>query len=194
MPQGRWDGVLLFGSSDLEYACIVLGLQHFNSPEPCCYCAANETDSPFNDFHAAACWRRTVFTPGQFLRRIRQPRHDLTASTWFNLHSYRLGMLHLLDHHGLASLILGNILWHHLRRACRLLPGDSQGDRLDFLNDDIRGFYTTRAVQNRLPRLKLSNAIEGGGYPELKGRAVKAANTRALVPYAVDLQRLDLQS
>ena len=48
VPQGRWGGVLLFVSSDLEYACNVLGLQHFNSPEPCCCCAANETDRPGN--------------------------------------------------------------------------------------------------------------------------------------------------
>ena len=61
------------------------------------------------------------------------------------------------------------------------------GERLEFLNDDIQGFYTPCRVSNRLPRLKRSN-LKDGDYPELKGNGVKAANTRALLPFLCDLQ------
>ena len=43
-------------------------------------------------------------------------------------------------------------------------------------------------MPHHLPKLKLSNLTREGDFPELHGQAVKAANTRAAVPYAVQLQ------
>ena len=42
-------------------------------------------------------------------------------------------------------------------------------------------------MSNRLPKIKRTNLKEGD-YPELKGNGVKAANTRALLPYVCELQ------
>ena len=68
-----------------------------------------------------------------------------------------------------------------------LLPGSSIEERLAFLNDDVRAFYNANHVNNRLPPFREEN-IKGGEWPELNGRNVKAANTRAFVPYLVALQ------
>ncbi len=46
-----------------------------------------------------------------------------------------------------------------------------------------------QAVSYRLPKLKLSSLTREGDFPELHGHAVKAANTRAAVPYCLELQR-----
>ena len=87
----------------------------------------------------------------------------------------------------MASHVVANVIAMHVEQASDVVPGESQETRLRFINDDIRGFYTDRRVQNRMPPLKMSNLYKDG-FPELHGSAVKAANTRALVPYAMCLQ------
>jgi len=86
-----------------------------------------------------------------------------------------------------ASHVVANVIAMHVEQASDVVPGESQETRLRFINDDIRGFYTDRRVQNRMPPLKMSNLYKDG-FPELHGSAVKAVNTRALVPYAMCLQ------
>ena len=185
---GRWGGVLLFFSSDLEYACNELGLRHFNGVKLCCYCNADTADTPHNDFGSEARWRGTVFGNGQFMRHLRAPRHPAAAHPWFNMYTYRLDLLHILDHHGVSNTIFGNVLWAHIRGPSPVLPGTTQGERIGFLNEDIKAYYDLNAVANRLPPLRVSN-IRPGDFPELSGSVVKAANTRSLAPYVLDLQR-----
>ena len=52
----------------------------------------------------------------------------------------------------------------------------------------MQAFYSATGTASRMPRLRLHN-IRDGSFPELKGRFVKAANTRHLVPYALNLQQ-----
>jgi len=112
----------------------------------------------------------------------------LTQHPFFNKHTYKLDVLHLADHYGISSHIVANIFWSHVHAASLVLPGATQEARLDFLNGDIRAFYSGNGVEARVPTLKLSN-LKRDGFPELHGNGIKAANTRALVPFAVDLQR-----
>ena len=42
-------------------------------------------------------------------------------------------------------------------RLCNVFPGNTTDERLDFMNDDIRAFYSAQRVNNRLPTLKASN-------------------------------------
>jgi hypothetical protein len=44
--EGEWGGVLLFMSSDLDFACNELGLRHFNGVKMCCFCNADTTEPP----------------------------------------------------------------------------------------------------------------------------------------------------
>ena len=152
-------------------------------------CLANSTDIPHNTFHEKATWRRTLVDNAAYMARIRKPLHDLAAHEAFNRYTYRFDLLHMCDHHGVTSHVIANVLWSHVSsdREGEILPGGTVDERLDFLNDDIVGFYHTCRVTNRLPKLKRSNLKEGD-FPELKGNGVKAANTRALLPYVCDLQ------
>ena len=125
-----------------------------------------------------------------FMARLRRPLHPLESHRIFNIHTYRHDLLHMADHHGVLSHVIANILWAHLcgERESQVLPGDTIDQRLRFLNDDVKAFYTTHHVQNRLPPFKEDN-IKRGSFPMLQGRNVKAANTRSFVPYVLALQQ-----
>ena len=187
---GTWGGILLFLGSDLDYVCNTMGLPHFNGVEQMCsLCLANRTTLPFTILGEGAPWAATCVDNGTFLARLRQPLHPAAGHPWFNLHTYRHDLLHMLDHHGLASHVIANILWAHLSgdREVLVLPGANMAERLAFLNDGVQGYYDHNRIDSRLPRLKESN-IKDSDWPELKGNDVKAANTKAFVPYIVALQ------
>jgi len=186
--RGNEDGVLLFFSSDLEHVCNEVGLPHFNASQMCCFCEANTSDKPHTDYSDLAEWRRTLRNNRRFMRAIRQPLHPLVGHPWFSMYTFRMDLLHMLDHHGVSSHVVGNVFWHHLREATGVLPGPNIDARLQSLNDEIKAYYQIRGVQNRVPTLKSSNICESE-FPELKGGAIKAANTRSLVPFALKLQR-----
>eukprot|EP00974_Lingulodinium_polyedra_P050053 4813753-Lingulodinium_polyedra.AAC.2 len=142
---GDWGAVLLFVGCDLEYACNVLGLPHFNATGNCCAdCMADTEGVPFNNFHGAAAWRDTLKTNTQYLAAVRTPMHPLLAHPWFCKYSYRHDLLHMIDHHGVASHVIGNILWAHIcgERETSVIPGATLEERLAFLNADIRAYYS----------------------------------------------------
>ena len=64
------------------------------------------------------------------------------------------------------------------------------GDReKEILNEKLQQFYTDNRVQHRLPKLRLSN-IRGSketDFPQLRGKIVKSASTKALVPFLQQL-------
>ena len=86
--------------------------------------------------------------------------------------------------------MIGNALANHVfgDREGDVLPGTTVEERLAFLNADIAAFYSMQRVQNNLPVLKESH-LRADGFPELHGPGIKAANTRALLPFVVELQR-----
>ena len=147
-------------------------------------------DKPFNDFSPGAAWGGTDKHNVGFMQSLRQPLYPFCCHPWFNMHTFRFDMLHMLDHHGLASHVVANVLWTHLSgdRDCDVFPGSNIDDRVAFLNTDLAAWYTETSTRNRLPTLKGSNLKEGP-FPELKGHGVKAANTRAVVPYVLDVQK-----
>jgi len=186
---GDWGAVLLFVGTDLEYSSNELGLAHFNGAKPCMFCEADCTALfPFADLSPGAAWRPTVRNNDEFLASIRRPLHPLTAHPIFSMYTYRLDLLHNIDHHGVAGHIEGNVFAMHLNRQNDILPGANEELRLDYLNEDKRHFYMHTGVQNRMPPLKITQIVDGD-FPELHGPCIKAANCRALLPYAVDLQR-----
>ena len=112
---GNWGGVLLFVGCDLEYACNVLGLPHFNSATQCCAdCEANASDKPYNNFGSESPWRRTIRTNEGYLRALRRPLHPLVGHAFFNRQTYRFDLLHMMNHHGVSNHITANILWQRL--------------------------------------------------------------------------------
>ena len=195
VPAGSWGAMLLFFGADLEYICNVLGLKHYNSTDGMCsLCLANSTGMVHNNYQKDAPWTKTFVDDRTFGLRARRPLHPVVEHGFFNRFTFRYDLLHMLDHHGLASHVAANVLWTHLsgERECDALPGENIEARLDFLNQDIKAYYRQQRVQNRLPVLKVSN-IKSGEWPELKGNNTKAANTKALVPYILELQKRAVQ-
>ena len=188
--EGLWGGVLIFFCADLDYVCNTFGLPHFNAENCCSLCLANNSTRPHNKYSSSAGWKGTEVDNVTFKARLRRPLHPCVAHPWFGVFTYRHDLLHMADHHGIASHICANILWAHLssEREGAALPGGTMDERLDFLNSDVRAFYSMNDVQNRLPSFKEDN-IKGGDWPELRGNNGKAANTRAFVPYCLALQK-----
>ena len=190
---GSWGGILLFIGADLDYACNVLGMPHYNGgPDGICMaCEANATTIPHNTFHANATWRGTVVCNQRFMDRIRTPLHPLAEHAFFTKYTYRYCLLHMVDHHGVGSHIVGNIVWTHLSgdRDCDVLEGANLEDRVTFLNAKLKAWYSEHRVQNKLPTVKATNFKDGDRFPELKGNGVKAANTKAVIPFVLELQQ-----
>ena len=103
----------------------------------------------------------------RFMADFRMPLHPLVAHPWFNMHSYRFDLLHMMDHHGITSNIVANILWEHVGgdRQCDALPGSNVQERLDFLNAEIKQFYSAEGVASRLPPLGEGNLKGASGFP-----------------------------
>ena len=64
--------------------------------------------------------------------------------------------------------------------------GGRQGHRLAAINQRLKDFYDARPAYNRMAPLRLGN-LEHDGWACLSGAVVKAANTRALSPFLVEL-------
>ncbi len=77
-------------------------------------------------------------------------------------------------------------MWLLVHQERRL--GSSQAARLAKINQKKDAFYIASAANNRLPQLRLTNLTNGQtGFADLSGVIIKAANTRALLPFAVEL-------
>eukprot|EP00959_Pyramimonas_sp_CCMP1952_P203272 4250708-Pyramimonas_sp.AAC.1 len=63
---------------------------------------------PHTDNSAGALWRGSVVDNVQFKARFRQPHHPLVDHAWFSIYSYRVDLMHMADHHGIANSVLGN--------------------------------------------------------------------------------------
>lgn len=190
VPPGKWGGMLLFGGSDLEYVCNELGMRHYNSAQICGYCEGDCDDSknPHTDYSAGANWRVTIRNNAEFLAAFRQPLHPLVEHAVYSKYFYRFDLMHMMDHHGISSHIAANVIIIHIRDRSGLLTGSTIDARLDFLNNDIAAYYSFSGVRSRMAPLRQSNLTDATGYPELHGPLIKAANTRALIPYLLNLQ------
>ena len=90
--------------------------------------------------------------------------------------------MHIMDHNGVARIIIASILMRFIKYEHRL--GSNQETRLDALNVEIEVFWSTRLCSNPLRNLKRSNLTPNGmsQWAELHGPLVKAANTRHFCP------------
>ena len=90
--------------------------------------------------------------------------------------------MHLLDCGGVAALVAGSVI-HRLVLDCRAL-GMTQQARMHAINHRLHLWQRNRGT-SRMPPLKLSNLIQDG-WACLTGPAIKAANTRSILPFLVE--------
>ena len=98
----------------------------------------------------------------------------------------KIDLLHNVDCKGVASAAIANCLCEIVYR--REIPGMmTHDDSLEWLNADLDLFYQNQRVENKIPTLVLENFVDLQkplqNYPMFKGPGIKAANTRALMPW-----------
>ena len=59
--------------------------------------------------------------------------------------------------------------------------------RLQTINERRLAFYSRNTVLNRMPKIRINNLTNGDGFADLCGPAIKAANSRSLVPFVAEL-------
>lgn len=91
--------------------------------------------------------------------------------------------MHVLDLRGVIAIAAGSMLVH-LVTFYEVL-GSTQQIRLDNLNERMKLFQRGR-TEHLMPPLRLTD-LKLDGWSCLHGRLVKAANTRALVPWLLDI-------
>ena len=97
--------------------------------------------------------------------------------------------MHNIDCDGVAEIIFASVVVCIIRSAF-LGIGNNMDERLEHVEDLRIQFYTDNRVQNRMAGLKIANLFlsgTGSSYAALHGPMVKAANTRDLIPFAVQL-------
>eukprot|EP00959_Pyramimonas_sp_CCMP1952_P329596 6900702-Pyramimonas_sp.AAC.1 len=152
--------------------------------------AANGPAVPHNCFDGGAAWRDTIYDNKDFMANIWRPLHPIFSyDGWFSKFTYRLDLLHMLDHNGVTGSVIGNIFQMRINDFVNILPGATIGECIDFLSDDIRAYYTATGEINQVGRLTSANICASGEFPEFHGAGVKAANTRGLVKYTWNLQQ-----
>ena len=122
-----------------------------------------------------------------FVARINaEPRHPLAASHYWCKFFPRLDPMHVNDHRGVISIAAGSLLLKLVKSCTRL--GRTQQLRLDKLNEMMKGHQSKHNTEHRMPSLRLQD-LTANGWGCLSGRIVKAANTRAMLPFLDSLAK-----
>ena len=118
-------------------------------------------------------------------RTASNPTHPLAASHYWNKYFPRYDPMHVNDHRGVISHTAGSIL-SKLVSSCRRL-GRTQQQRLNQINALMKEHQKNHNTAHRMPTLRLQDLKATGGWGCLTGRVVKAANTRAMLPFLLEL-------
>lgn len=179
-----WGAVVIGCKMDLEGYVRDLGWQDYGSFTPCGLCRADRGGFPWTDFSDDARWLGTLFDARSF-HRMYGHKHPLYRIAGIGVHTCFLDIMHVLDYKGVTSWVAGGILWsaiqeHQLARTQPLA--------LDAINERLSEHYTRCKTTHRLPKLRLENiCADRAKFPQLTGKVVKAASTRALVPFLVEI-------
>lgn len=95
----------------------------------------------------------------------------------------RIDAMHVLDLRGVIAIAAGSLYVHLITFYDPL--GATQQARLDNLNERMRAFQRGQ-TDHHMPPLRLAD-LKLEGWSCLHGKLVKAANTRALVPWLLHL-------
>ena len=185
-----WNMMWLFGKADAEQR-VAWGTASYNCNEDMCPdCPANRSDFPFTDLLPDARWRPRRFNLQEYVAHMRQPLHPLAGAKFFSRHFIRHELMHTVDCNGVIATAGGSVLYKLTHMGTL---GNNMQERLDFLNADYQQHCTDNKVSCRLPKLKLSHLTVDGKVC-LHGPSIKAANSRAAVPWFLQLCRTHFNS
>ena len=95
--------------------------------------------------------------------------------------------MHNMDCNGVISIIAGSVIRPLLYRAD---IGNTIHARLETVNAHLSEHYSVFGVRCQAPPFKVANLTDDTGYSCLAGPGIKAANTRELVPFLVEMADL----
>ena len=156
-PRGYYLGVFQI-LGDLDELCNTFGLAHFNSKNPCFWCACDcDTSSvPWSDMAPTAKWRRMEVQSEPVMAK------PSTTVGWDLLHGLDLGpTLHV------AANVLEDL--------CQLPAlGRKAEERVGRVWMRAVEVYKELNIPNRLPGLDLGSFRRPGDYPRLRAKANEA--------------------
>ena len=169
----------------LEVRANAWGFANYNAVEPCSECPCNRSTIPYTDLSSTARWRELVLALDMYIARAKHPLHPLLACRWVWRFFFPLDCMHIMDCNGCTSIVAASVIRHLVLQERRL--GANQQTRMNNINTLLVAFYDARPNSHRMPAIRLSNLVNEAGWAQLHGRAVKAANTRGLTPFLVQL-------
>ena len=184
-----WGGCLLFNKADFE-RLVLLGRPSYSAAAQICgECFADRDAYPFSDLSRHATWRPTAacMTNEVYVARHRQSGHPMADWPILSKYFHRLDTMYAIDHNGVCGVLIGSI-WRKLVKSEPRL-GTNQQARLNTLNGKMQEYFDNHVVSCRLPKLLLSNLVDKGGWSNLSGPLVKAANVRHSTPFVEVLCR-----
>ena len=184
-----WRVILVFGKGDMEMRVQTWGLPGWGHKiDVCPNCMANRETRPYTDNRPSAAWRPTSLSsmPSSFfMDRLAEPRHPMTLSKYFHKWFAVLDVMHVMDCKGVTSHVAGGVLRYLIVHEMRL--GRNQESRLANLNLSMAQFQDKQKTPSRMPEFRSDNFVSKDGWAQLSGQLIKAANTRHLVPWLVNV-------
>ena len=110
------------------------------------------------------------------------PVHPLFKSHYGCKYLNRFDKMHVMDLRGTSAIAAGSLLDHLVKTRTFRSLGRIEADRLDEINRQMREFQTTHGTAHRMPDIRMQD-IRDGDWAMLHGTLVKAANTKALMPF-----------
>ena len=182
----EWRGVMIFGGADLEVQCLSWGLPSYNEPisDSCGWCLGDRVNRPTNDLRQQALWRPTELMSNElFMERVRSSRnHPISRAAFANRFFFRVDVMHVYDHHGIACITVASTIKHKLCEDERL--GPNQNSRLDAVNALLDTFNSESKATLRIPKFKMSN-LNLEGWSELHGPLYKSAICRHCAQFSL---------
>ena len=179
-------GVVWIITADLKHLAVEFGLASHSSLNPCFKCACNKSNIPFNDFRQNAKWKGTVFSP-EYFKLCPPTEHKLMEVLGVNAFTFFFDPMHCLEI-GVAGHAVANVLFDLFHFE---LKGNKE-HRLQTLFHLILTTYEKLGIKScRITRLEVSyfssTTAPFQKFPDLMHSAIKARQTRYLVPVALEL-------
>ena len=182
----EWSGIMIFGGADLEVECLCWGLASYNeATSDCCgWCLGDKLHRPLTDLRRQAAWRSTeIMSNDLFMERVRSSRnHPISHAAFANKHFFRLDVMHVYDHHGIACIVVASTLRHSIVNDMSL--GPNQQHRLDAVNVLVDTFNRESKATINIPRFKLHN-LTLDDWSELHGPLYKSAICRHCAQFSL---------
>jgi hypothetical protein len=178
---------------DWEWYTQLFYFPQWNAAERMCpFCRASATNRAhsWTDFGPDAWWRDTVWEHEDYIAYLRATGRALPVMfrpgvgvIGLRLSCVTVDILHTIDQ-GVGSHIIGNTIWYYAVLMA-VFGGATYAERIKLCHEDIKRYYKRNRTEHRLRGALTPERVRtSGDWPKLKS---KAASTRALAGYALDL-------